>query len=227
MLYLVPTPIGNLDDITYRAIKILGSVDYILAEDTRTAQSLLQHYGLTKDIRSYHDHNEHGRLPSILDDLSSGKNIALVSEAGMPGISDPGFLLVRACREALIDVCALPGATAFVPALVASGLPADKFFFQGFLPQKKGRQTQLKWLATLPCTIIIYEAPHRVEKLLTECINTFGEERLACFVKEISKMFEKYICGTLAEIKVKLESEKILGEWVVIIGPPNHKREED
>ncbi|MBK7232678.1 MAG: 16S rRNA (cytidine(1402)-2'-O)-methyltransferase [Saprospiraceae bacterium] len=227
MLYLVPTPIGNKGDMTSRAIEVLQSCDLILAEDTRVSKPFLKHLGIEKEVKSFHSHNEHRIQNNVIELLKSGKNIALISDAGTPGISDPAFLLVRACREAFIDVCALPGATAFVPALVASGLPADKFFFQGFLPQKKGRQTQLKWLATLPCTIIIYEAPHRVEKLLTECINTFGEERLACFVKEISKMFEKYICGTLAEIKVKLESEKILGEWVVIIGPTNNKREED
>ncbi|MBK9272721.1 MAG: 16S rRNA (cytidine(1402)-2'-O)-methyltransferase [Saprospiraceae bacterium] len=225
MLYLVPTPIGHKGDITFRAIEVLQSCDLILAEDTRVSKPFLKSLGIEKEIRSFHSYNEHRIQQNIIEFLKSGKTAALISDAGTPGISDPAFLLVRACREVDIKVCALPGPTAFVPALVASGLPTDKFFFQGFLPQKKGRQSQLNWLTSLPCTIILYEAPHRIEKLVTECISIFGEERKASFVKEISKMFEKYFCGTLIEIKEKLKTEKIVGEWVVIIGPPNKRSE--
>lgn len=219
MLYLVPTPIGNRSDISARALEVLKQVDVILAEDTRVSKPLLKHYEIEKELRSFHSHNEHFQTERILQELKTGKDMALISDAGTPGISDPAFLLVRACRKEGVEVCALPGATAFVPALVASGLPADKFFFQGFLPQKKGRSTQMKWLAQLPCTVIVYEAPHRIEKLCDECIKEFGADRNACFVKEISKIFEKYICGSLEEIKLKLKSEKIVGEWVVILGP--------
>ncbi len=217
MLYLVPTPVGNRADMTTRAIEVLQSSDLILAEDTRVSRPFLKNLGIEKEIRSFHSQNEHRQYQNILEMLKSGSNIALVSDAGTPGISDPAFLLVRACREAEIDVCALPGATAFVPALVASGLPCDRFFFQGFLPQKKGRQTQLKWLAQMPCTVVIYEAPHRIEKLMEELLLAFGPERKACFVKEISKVFEKYICGNLDEIREKLKSEKIVGEWVIVV----------
>ena len=217
MLYLVPTPVGNRADMTTRAIEVLQSSDLILAEDTRVSRPFLKYLGIEKEIRSFHSQNEHRQYQSILEMLKSGSQIALVSDAGTPGISDPAFLLVRACREEGIEVCALPGATAFVPALVASGLPCDRFFFQGFLPQKKGRQTQLKWLAQLPCTVVIYEAPHRIEKLWEELHLVFGPERKACFVKEISKVFEKYICGSLEEINGKLKSEKIVGEWVVVV----------
>lgn len=218
MLYLVPTPIGNLDDITYRAVKILSGVDYILAEDTRTAQSLLQHYGFTKDIRSYHDHNEHGRLPSILQDLKAGKEIALVSEAGMPGISDPGFLLVRACRLENIALTVLPGASALINALVASGIPTEPFHFEGFLPHKKGRQTRLKYLATLQNTFILYESPHRILKCLDELIEFCGSERHAAICRELTKKFEEVKTGTLAAIKTYFEKEGVVkGEFVVVV----------
>ena len=218
MLYLVPTPIGNLDDITYRAIKILGSVDYILAEDTRTAQTLLQHYGLTKDIRSYHDHNEHGRLPSILDDLKSGKHIALVSEAGMPGISDPGFLLVRACRKENVPLTVLPGPSALINAVVSSGIPTEPFPFEGFLPQKKGRQTRLKYLATLENTFILYESPHRIMKCLDELIEYCGTERHAAVCRELTKKFEEVKTGTLNSLKTSFEKEGVVkGEFVVVV----------
>ncbi|MGB2736175.1 MAG: 16S rRNA (cytidine(1402)-2'-O)-methyltransferase, partial [Saprospiraceae bacterium] len=173
----MPTPIGNLDDITYRAVKVLAEVDYILSEDTRTTQSLLGHYQISNDIRSFHDHNEHGRLPSVIADLKSGKEIALVSEAGMPGISDPGFLLVRACRQEGLELTVLPGACALVNAVVASGIPTEPFHFEGFLPHKKGRQTRLKYLATLPHTFILYESPHRFIKCLDELITYCGSER--------------------------------------------------
>lgn len=218
MLYLVPTPIGNLDDITYRAIKILGNVDYILAEDTRTAQTLLQHYRLTKDIRSYHDHNEHGRLPSILDDLKSGKHIALVSEAGMPGISDPGFLLVRACRKENVPLTVLPGPSALINAVVSSGIPTEPFHFEGFLPHKKGRQTRLKYLATLENTFILYESPHRIMKCLDELIEYCGTERHAAVCRELTKKFEEVKTGTLNSLKTYFEKEGVVkGEFVVVV----------
>jgi 16S rRNA (cytidine1402-2'-O)-methyltransferase len=218
MLYLVPTPIGNLEDISYRAIRILGSVDYILAEDTRTCLSLLQQYHLTADIRSYHDHNEHGRLPAILDDLQAGRSIALVSEAGMPGISDPGFLLVRACRQKNIPLTVLPGASALITALVGSGIPTEPFYFEGFLPHKKGRQTRLRHLSTLDCTFILYESPHRFLKCLDELIQYCGAERLAVVCRELTKKFEEYHTGSLQEQKQHYEKNGIVkGEFVIVI----------
>ncbi|MBK6860119.1 MAG: 16S rRNA (cytidine(1402)-2'-O)-methyltransferase [Saprospiraceae bacterium] len=217
-LYLVPTPIGNLSDMTPRALGVLSAVDLILSEDTRVSNKLLMHFNIEKSLRSFHSQNEHKALQSIVDKLKEGASVALVTDAGTPGISDPAYLLVRACRKENIPVIALPGATAFVPALVASGLPCDRFFFNGFLPQKKGRNTQLNWLAALDCTIVLYESPHRLLKCLDELIAHFGSERQACFAKEISKLFEKYITGSLQEIKEQLASEKIVGEWVIVIG---------
>lgn len=218
MLYLVPTPIGNLEDITYRAIKVLGAVDYILAEDTRTTQSLLQHYGITKNITSYHDFNEHGKLPHILQDLQSGKNLALVSEAGMPGISDPGFLLVRACRKENIELTVLPGANALLLAIVASGLPTEPFHFEGFLPHKKGRQTRLKHLATLENTFIIYESPHRIIKCLTELNEFIGGDRQAAVCRELTKKFEEVHTGTIAEqLEYYTKEGVVKGEFVVVV----------
>lgn len=218
MLYLVPTPIGNLEDITYRAIKVLSAVDYILSEDTRTTQSLLQHFGITKDIRSYHDFNEHGKLPGILQDLKSGKNIALVSEAGMPGISDPGFLIVRECRKENIPLTVLPGASALINALVASGIPTEPFHFEGFLPHKKGRQTRLKYLATLENTFIVYESPHRILKCLEELIEHCGAERQAAVCRELTKKFEEVKTGTLNELKEYYEKDGVVkGEFVVVV----------
>ena len=217
-LYLVPTPIGNLSDMTPRALGVLSAVDFILSEDTRVSNKFLMHFNIEKSLRSFHSQNEHKALQSIVDKLKEGASVALVTDAGTPGISDPAYLLVRACRKENIPVIALPGATAFVPALVASGLPCDRFFFNGFLPQKKGRNTQLNWLAALNCTIVLYESPHRLLKCLDELIAHFGSERQACFAKEISKLFEKYITGSLQEIKEQLTSEKIVGEWVIVIG---------
>lgn len=217
-LYLVPTPIGNLSDMTPRALGVLSAVDLILSEDTRVSNKLLMHFNIEKSLRSFHSQNEHKALQSIVDKLKEGASIALVTDAGTPGISDPAYLLVRACRKENIPVIALPGATAFVPAIVASGLPCDRFFFNGFLPQKKGRSTQLKWLTALECTIVLYESPHRLLKCTDELIEHFGENRQACFAKEISKLFEKYITGSLQEIKEQLASEKIVGEWVIVIG---------
>ncbi len=217
-LYLVPTPIGNLSDMTPRALGILTTVDLILAEDTRVSNKLLLHFNIDKSLKSFHSQNEHRSLQSIVEKLKSGLSIALVTDAGTPGISDPAYLLVRSCRKENIPVVALPGATAFVPALVASGLPCDKFFFNGFLPQKKGRSTQLKWLSELTCTTILYESPHRLLKCVDELIEYCGEERQACFAKEISKLYEKYFTGSLIEIKEQLQHEKIVGEWVICIG---------
>jgi 16S rRNA (cytidine1402-2'-O)-methyltransferase len=216
-LYLVPTPIGNLSDMTPRALGILTSVDLILAEDTRVSNKLLMHFNIEKNLKSFHSQNEHKALQTIVDKLKSGLSIALVTDAGTPGISDPAYLLVRSCRRENIRIVALPGATAFVPALVASGLPCDKFYFNGFLPQKKGRKSQLQWVSQLPCTSILYESPHRLLKCIDELIEFFGPERQACFVKEISKLYERYFTGTLAEIKIELKSQKILGEWVICL----------
>lgn len=223
-LYLVPTPIGNLSDMTPRALGILSTVDLILAEDTRVSNKLLLHFNIDKTLKSFHAQNEHRSLQAIVDKLKSGLSIALVTDAGTPGISDPAYLLVRSCRKENIPVIALPGATAFVPALVASGLPCDKFFFNGFLPQKKGRTQQIKWLAELDCTSILYESPHRLLKCLDELITHFGEERQACFAKEISKLYEKYFTGSLAEIKEQLKGEKIVGEWVICTGGRNNRQ---
>lgn len=217
-LYLVPTPIGNLSDMTPRALGVLSKVDLILAEDTRVSNKLLRHFNIEKTLKSFHSQNEHKIFQGIVDKLKQGYQIALVTDAGTPGISDPAYLLVRACREEDIPVIALPGATAFVPALVASGLPSDKFFFNGFLPQKKGRTTQLKWLAGLNCTIILYESPHRLLKCVDELVAHFGPQRQACFAKEISKLYEQYFTGSLEEIKTQLNSAKIVGEWVIVLG---------
>ena len=185
MLYIVPTPIGNLGDITYRAIEVLTSVDLILAEDTRVTRRLLDKYEIKTSLRSYHAHNEHVTTAQIIELLQSGKNIALVSDAGTPGISDPGFLLARACREANEELTVLPGPTAFVPALVGSGFPCDRFHFEGFLPHKKGRQTRWKHLASLENTIVLYESPYRLIKCLEEIGTFLGNERKVCVVREI------------------------------------------
>ncbi|MEP7323890.1 MAG: 16S rRNA (cytidine(1402)-2'-O)-methyltransferase [Saprospiraceae bacterium] len=214
----MPTPIGNLDDITYRAIKVLSMVDYILSEDTRTTQLLLSHFQVTKDIRSFHDHNEHGRLPAVIADLKSGTNIALVSEAGMPGISDPGFLLVRACRLEGIELTVLPGACALINAIVASGIPTEPFHFEGFLPHKKGRQTRLKYLATLPHTFILYESPHRFLKCLDELIEHCGSERHIAVCRELTKKFEEVHTGSLIDQKKYYEKEGVVkGEFVLVV----------
>jgi len=219
MLYIVPTPIGNLEDISYRAIRILSTVDYILAEDTRTSKPLLQHYQIETPLRSHHIHNEHRAIPAILTDLHSGKDLALISDAGTPAISDPGFLLVRACIDADIAISCLPGATAFVPALVMAGLPCNQFHFEGFLPHKKGRQTRLKLLAELPTTFALYESPHRVLKCIKQLIEHCGLERKAVVLREISKKFEDKIRGNLAEIALFLENHpsKQKGEIVIVV----------
>ncbi len=218
MLYLVPTPIGDLEDITYRALRVLRSVDYILSEDTRTTQFLLQHYQIIKETRSFHDFNEHGRLPAVLADLRAGKEIALVSEAGMPGISDPGFLLVRACRQESIPLTVLPGPCALINALVSSGIPTEPFHFEGFLPHKKGRQTRLKYLSGLDCTFILYESPHRILKCLDELIMFCGPERHSAVCRELTKKFEEVRTASLDDQKKYYENEGVVkGEFVVVV----------
>ncbi len=217
MLYIIPTPIGNLEDITLRAIRLLKEVDLILAEDTRTSKKLLDHYQINTPLRSFHAHNEHGVLTGIVEQIANGATIALISDAGTPGISDPGFLLVRACKEQGIKVECLPGATAFVPALVASGLPCDKFHFEGFLPHKKGRQTRLQYLATLPYTFILYESPHRLHKCLLQLLECCGAERKAAICREISKLHEEIKLDTLQILSQYFEEGKAKGEIVIVV----------
>jgi 16S rRNA (cytidine1402-2'-O)-methyltransferase len=221
VLYIVPTPIGNLGDITSRALEVLRAVDLILAEDTRVTQRLLSKYEISTPLRSYHAHNEHQTTDNLVSLLAAGKNIALVSDAGTPGISDPGFMLVRACREAGADLTVLPGPTAFVPALVGSGFPCDRFFFEGFLPHKKGRQTRWKFLRTIPHTIVLYESPYRLIKCLSEITAFLDPLRNVCVVREISKLHETFHFGTAAELQAWFEQhpEKVKGEMVVIIAP--------
>lgn len=217
MLYLVPTPIGNLEDITYRAVRILGTVDLILAEDTRTTRRLLDHYEIDTPLRSHHAHNEHGTTPELVAQLTSGATYALVSDAGTPSVSDPGFLLTRACVEAGIRVECLPGATAFVPALVSSGLPSDKFHFEGFLPHKKGRQTRLKYLAELPVTFVLYESPHRLVKCLGQLAEHCGSDRRACVARELTKLHEEVKTDTLAALQEHFSQKKVRGEIVIVV----------
>lgn len=219
MLYIVPTPIGNLGDITHRAQEVLSTVDLILAEDTRVTQRLLSKYEIHTPLRPYHAHNEHQTTANVIQLLTEGKTIALVSDAGTPGISDPGFMLVRACREAEQEVVVLPGPTAFVPALVGSGFPCDRFFFEGFLPHKKGRQTRWKYLATIQHTLVLYESPYRLLKCLEEIKTFIGEVRKVCVVREISKIHEQYHFGSASDLRTWFEKhpEKVKGEMVVLI----------
>ena len=217
MLTLVPTPVGNLQDITLRALAVLKEADIILAEDTRTSKVLLNHFGIDKRVLSHHQHNEHAALSELIRFMKEGQKIAMVSDAGTPGISDPGFLLVRECIKEEIPVLCLPGATAFVPALVMSGLPCDRFVFEGFLPQKKGRQTRLLALKEENRTMIFYESPFRLIKLIDECILHFGEERLASVSREISKMFEETKRGTLLSLKNYFEVKGVKGEIVIVV----------
>ena len=216
-LILVPTPIGNLEDITLRAIKVLQSVDGILAEDTRTSGNLLKHLGISKPLFSNHLHNEHHALQSVLERLKSGQNLALVSDAGTPAISDPGFLLVRACINEGIKVECLPGPTAFVPALVNSGLPCDRFTFEGFLPVKKGRKTRFEELANESRTMVFYESPYRLVKTLEEFAVAFGAERRASVSREISKLFEENKTGPLSELVSHFSAKTVKGEIVVVV----------
>jgi 16S rRNA (cytidine1402-2'-O)-methyltransferase len=216
-LYIVPTPIGNLEDITLRAITVLKSVDLILAEDTRTSGKLLKHFEIGTQMHSHHMHNEHKTVQGIIQKLKSGTTIALISDAGTPAISDPGFLLTRACVENNIPVDCLPGATAFVPALVNSGLPNDKFVFEGFLPVKKGRQTRLLLLAEEPRTIILYESPHKLIKTLSQICEYFGQERQVSVSRELTKLFEETQRGTAKSILEHYTNRSPKGEIVIII----------
>ncbi|WP_375238562.1 16S rRNA (cytidine(1402)-2'-O)-methyltransferase [Aurantibacter sp.] len=217
MLYLVPTPIGNLEDITLRALRVLKEVDVILAEDTRTSGKLLKHFEITTQMQSHHMHNEHKTIDNLIKRLKSGEKIAIISDAGTPAISDPGFLLTRACVENNIEVNCLPGATAFVPALVNSGLPNDKFIFEGFLPVKKGRQTRFKLLAEETRTIIFYESPHKLIKTLGHFCEYFGEERQVSVSREITKMYEETIRGTAKEVLEYYTNKPPKGEIVIVV----------
>jgi len=220
-LYFIPTPIGNLEDITLRAIRLLKKVNLILAEDTRTSKKLLKHFEIHTPIAAFHMHNEHQVLSKYIDRLKSGETFALVTDAGTPAISDPGFLLARACVNHNIKINCLPGATAFVPALVNSGLPIDKFVFEGFLPIKKGRQTRLKLLAAEKRTMIFYESPHRIVKTLNQFKTYFGEERKVSVSREISKIYEETIRGNIAEVLTHFEVKKPKGELVIILEGSN------
>tara|TARA_Y100001954_G_C15770091_1_gene583934 strand:+ start:977 stop:1651 length:675 start_codon:yes stop_codon:yes gene_type:complete len=217
-LILIPTPIGNLKDITLRAIDAIQSVDVLLAEDTRHTGKLLKHLKIEKKMLPYHAHNEHRLMESIVDKIKSKEIVGLVSDAGTPGISDPGFLLVRECVKAGVHIETLPGPTAFIPALVGSGLPCDKFYFEGFLPHKKGRQSRLKFLANLPCTIVLYESPHRLIKTLEQISDILGQDRKICIVRELTKIHEFFHRG---DVSTQLEYfKKVLpkGEIVIVIG---------
>lgn len=217
MLYLVPTPIGNLKDITLRSLETLQSVDVILCEDTRTSAKLLTHYNINKPLSPYHQHNEHKIVEHLITQMQAGKKFALITDAGTPAISDPAFLLVRDCIKHQIKVECLPGATAFVPALVNSGIPSNRFVFEGFIPIKKGRQTLLKQLATEERTMIFYESPYRVAKTLENFVEYFGADRQCCVSREISKMFEENKRGTLEELHQFYKSNIIKGEVVIVV----------
>ena len=217
-LYIVPTPIGNLEDMTFRAIRILKEVDLILAEDTRTSGKLLKHFEIGTHMHSHHMHNEHKTVENLISRLQAGEQIALISDAGTPAISDPGFLLTRACVENKIDVECLPGATAFVPALVNSGLPNDRFIFEGFLPEKKGRETRYLALAEETRTMILYVSPHKLVKSLAEFITYFGEDRPVCVSRELSKLHEENVRGTAREVLTHFENKPPKGEIVVVVG---------
>ena len=216
-LHIVPTPIGNLQDITYRAVEILSNVDLILAEDTRVSQKLLKHYNIKTKMVSYHMHNEHKITKDVIENLNKGVSIALISDAGTPGISDPGFLLIRSCIENNIQVECLPGATAFVPALVQSGIPTDRFLFEGFLPHKKGRTKKLTQLSKEEKTVILYESPHRLIKTLEDLCKYFGQETKASVSRELTKIHEETIHGTLKTIKDYYSKKTPKGEIVIVV----------
>ena len=216
-LYLVPTPIGNLEDITLRAIRVLKEVDGILAEDTRTSGNLLRHLGINKPMTAFHIRNEHQVLERVADRIAAGETLALVTDAGTPAISDPGFLLVRECVKRGIEVECLPGPTAFVPALVNSGLPAEKFIFEGFLPHKKGRQTKLQAVANYPYTTVLYESPFRLLKTLQQLAEVCGSERQVCVSRELTKIHEENVRGTLAEVMEHFSKKDIKGEIVIVL----------
>ena len=225
MLYLVPTPVGNLEDITMRALKVLREADLILAEDTRTSGLLLKHFDIHKPMLSYHKFNEHQTVARIVERLLAGETIAVVSDAGTPGISDPGFLVAREAIRAGVEVSCLPGATAFVPALVASGLPCDRFCFEGFLPQKKGRQTRLQLLTDETRTMVFYESPHRIVKALQQFAEVFGQERPVAVCREISKVHEEVVRGSIAKALTHFQEHEPRGEFVIIVGGKPEKPE--
>jgi 16S rRNA (cytidine1402-2'-O)-methyltransferase len=218
VLYLIPTPIGNLEDITYRAVRLLREVDLIACEDTRRTGVLLDHYDVDTPTTSYHDHNEREKTPELLTRMRAGRDVALVSDAGSPGISDPGFYLTRACWDEDIEVEALPGPTALIPALTASGLPCDRFVFEGFLPKKKGRQTRLEMLSADPRTVVVYEAPYRLLRTLDDLADHFGPDREAAVGRELTKTFEEIERGTLTEVRAYFAAyEKLRGECVIVV----------
>lgn len=216
-LYIIPTPIGNLEDITLRALRLLKEVSVLLAEDTRTSQVLLKHFGIERKLYSHHKFNEHATVDFVASRIEAGESVALISDAGTPGISDPGFLLVRTCLERGLEVETLPGATAFVPALVQSGFPCDRFCFEGFLPQKKGRKKRLAALSEEHRTMVFYESPFRVVKALGEMAEAFGSERRVSVSRELTKKFEQTVRGTLAEVKEHFEQTPPKGEFVIIV----------
>lgn len=227
-LYLIPTPVGNMEDITLRALRLLKEADLILAEDTRTTAKLLKHYEISTPLLSHHKFNEHQQVERIAERISRGETVVLVSDAGTPGISDPGFLLTKTCVEQGIDTECLPGATAFVPALVNSGLPCDRFCFEGFLPQKKGRQKKLSALIEETRTIIFYESPHRLVKALEQMAEQFGADRNACVAREISKMFEEFKRGSLQELIAHFTEAGVKGEIVIVVeGKPKRSNSEE
>ncbi len=226
MLYLVPTPVGNLEDITMRALRVLREADLILAEDTRTSGLLLKHFDIRKPMLSYHKFNEHQTVERIVERLLAGETIAVVSDAGTPGISDPGFLVAREAIRAGVEVSCLPGPTAVVPALVASGLPCDRFCFEGFLPQKKGRQTRIAALAEETRTMVFYESPHRVVKALQQFVETFGPDRPVAVCREISKVHEDIVRGSLADVLAHFQEHEPRGEFVIVVGGVGKKDED-
>ena len=225
ILYIVPTPVGNLEDMTFRAVRVLKEADLILAEDTRTSSLLLSRYDIHVPLKSHHKYNEHGTVEIIKEKILAGLNVALISDAGTPGISDPGFLLVRTCAEEGIEVQTLPGATACIPAVVSSGLPCDRFCFEGFLPQKKGRQTLLRQLSAEARTMVFYESPYRLVKTLSQLAEFFGAERRCSVAREISKVHEEHVRGTLAEVEAHFREHEPKGEIVIIVeGAPPIKK---
>jgi len=220
-LVIIPTPIGNLEDITLRALKILKEADFVLAEDTRTSGNLLKHFDISNKLYSYHIHNEHKIINTVIQKIKEANTVALMSDAGTPGVSDPGFLLIRECINNDIEIECLPGATAFVPALINSGLPSDRFIFEGFLPVKKGRSTKLNQLAETNCTMIFYESPFRLIKTLEQFISTFGFDRKACVCRELTKIHEESVRGNLQEIWEHYKEKTIKGEIVIIVEGKN------
>jgi len=223
-LYIVPTPIGNLGDITYRAVEVLKAVDFILAEDTRTSSVLLRHYNISKPLSSFHAHNEHKRVANLVERMKAGEVAALISDAGMPGISDPGFLLVRECLNNNVQIDCLPGASAILPALIKSGFPPDKFVFEGFLPHKKGRKTRIEGLAEEARTIVLYESPHRLLKLLGELSELLGPERRVSVSRELTKLHEETYTGEVSAVLTYFEEKGVKGEIVIVIEGCKQKR---